>query len=273
MTKLKVAGLSVSVDGFCAGPGTVPGASAGPGRPGPARVALRRAPSSACTAWGGGTGVDDDFARHGFEGMGAWILGRHVFGPVRGPWPDDTWRGWWGDEPPHHAGVRADAPCPGAAMAGSTVTSSSLVASTRPCSGPPGPAQGRDVRLGGGADTIRQCLRAGTGRRDAPGDRPVLLGRGETLLGGIDLPALGFEVVGGRRRRWRCMWFCTAAAYPADRRPHAADPRPARVDQRAQGALDLCRAVVAPMSSPLGAGRSGARLGRVPHAQRTAWCR
>ena len=198
MTKLKVAGLSVSVDGFCAGPGQCLEHPLGQGGRALHEWAFATRTFQRMHGMGeGGTGVDDDFARRGFEGMGAWILGRHMFGPVRGPWPDDTWRGWWGDEPPYHVPVfvlthHARAPL---AMAGGTVfhfvTGGIHEALQRATEA----AQGRDVRLGGGADTIRQYLRAGLVDEMHLAIAPVLLGRGETLLGGIDLPALGFEVV------------------------------------------------------------------------------
>lgn len=198
MTKLKVAGLSVSVDGFCAGPGQCLEHPLGQGGRALHEWAFATRTFQRMHGMGeGGTGVDDDFARRGFEGMGAWILGRHMFGPVRGPWPDDTWRGWWGDEPPYHVPVfvlthHARAPL---AMAGGTVfhfvTGGIHEALQRATEA----AQGRDVRLGGGADTIRQYLRAGLVDEVHLAIAPVLLGRGETLLGGIDLPALGFEVV------------------------------------------------------------------------------
>ena len=198
MTKLKVAGLSVSVDGFCAGPGQCLEHPLGQGGRALHEWAFATRTFQRMHGMGeGGTGVDDDFARRGFEGMGAWILGRHMFGPVRGPWPDDTWRGWWGDEPPYHVPVfvlthHARAPL---AMAGGTVfhfvTGGIYEALQRATEA----AQGRDVRLGGGADTIRQYLRAGLVDEMHLAIAPVLLGRGETLLGGIDLPALGFEVV------------------------------------------------------------------------------
>ncbi|MEO8298295.1 MAG: dihydrofolate reductase family protein [Burkholderiales bacterium] len=144
---------------------------------------------------GGGTGVDDDFAQRGFANIGAWILGRNMFGPVRGPWPDDNWKGWWGDTPPYHVPVfvlthHAREPL---VMAGGTtfhfVTDGIHAALARAREA----AQGRDVRLGGGVATIRQYLQAGLvdELHLAVGSTP--LGRGESLLAGIDLPALGYR--------------------------------------------------------------------------------
>jgi len=146
---------------------------------------------------GGETGVDDGVAEQGFSGIGAWILGRNMFGPVRGPWPDESWRGWWGGEPPYQVPVfvlthHPRAPLP---MAGGTefrfVTGGihSALEQARAAAG------GRDVRLGGGVATIRQYLRAGLIDELGVAVRPVLLGRGEHLLGDIDLRALGYEVV------------------------------------------------------------------------------
>ena len=121
---------------------------------------------------GGTTGVDDDFAARGFENIGAWILGRNMFGPVRGPWPDDGWKGWWGDNPPYHVPVfvlthHARAPI---AMEGGTtfhfVTDGIHAALERANEA----AGGKDVRLGGGVATIRQYLQRRADRRDAPGD-------------------------------------------------------------------------------------------------------
>jgi dihydrofolate reductase len=146
---------------------------------------------------GGETGVDDDFAARGMAGIGAWILGRNMFGPVRGPWPDDAWKGWWGDEPPYHCPVfvlthHAREPIE---MRGGTtfhfVTDGIHAALQRARAA----AGARDVRIGGGAATIRQYLTAGLIDELHLAIAPVLLGRGETLLGGLDLPALGYDIV------------------------------------------------------------------------------
>lgn len=144
---------------------------------------------------GGETGVDNAMAEKGFEGIGAWILGRNMFGPVRGPWPDDSWKGWWGDEPPYHTPVfvlthHARAPLQ---MAGGTefrfVTDGIQSALNQAKAA----AGGRDVRLGGGVATVRQYLQAGLIDELHLAMRPVLLGSGENLLAGIDLRALGYE--------------------------------------------------------------------------------
>jgi dihydrofolate reductase len=143
---------------------------------------------------GGETGVDDTMAARGFEGIGAWILGRNMFGPVRGPWPDDGWKGWWGDEPPYHVPVfvLTHHARPPLKMKGGTefrfVTGGieEALAQARHAAG------GADVRLGGGVATIRQYLRAALIDELHLAISPVLLGAGENLLGGIDLPALGY---------------------------------------------------------------------------------
>lgn len=145
----------------------------------------------------GETGVDDDFVARGFAGVGAWILGRNMFGPVRGPWLDTEWRGWWGNEPPYHCHVfvLTHYERPSITMAGGTVfhfVTEGIVAAlerARGCAG------SRDVRIGGGAETIRQYLRAGLIDEMHLAIAPVLLGSGESLLAGINLPALGFQCV------------------------------------------------------------------------------
>jgi len=143
----------------------------------------------------GETGVDDDLAAKGFEGIGAWILGRNMFGPVRGPWPDESWRGWWGDEPPYHTPVfvlthHPRTPLP---MKGGTefrFVTGGIEAALADANAAAG---GKDVRLGGGVSTIRQYLRARLIDELHLAISPVLLGSGEHLLSGIDMPALGYE--------------------------------------------------------------------------------
>lgn len=144
---------------------------------------------------GGETGVDDGIAARGMAGLGAWILGRNMFGPVRGPWPDDSWRGWWGEEPPYHTPVfvLTHHPRPPLRMRGGTeflfVTDGIATALQRARAA----AGARDIRIGGGVSTIRQYLRAGLIDELHLAVRPVLLGTGEALLADLDLPALGYE--------------------------------------------------------------------------------
>jgi dihydrofolate reductase len=143
---------------------------------------------------GGETGVDDDFMARSMENLGAWILGRNMFGPIRGAWTNDDWKGWWGDEPPYHTPVfvltrHARAPI---AMKGGTVfhfvTDGMEAALQRAKEA----ADGKDVRLGGGVSTIRQYVKARLVDEIHLAISPILLGAGEHLLSGIDLPALGY---------------------------------------------------------------------------------
>jgi len=144
---------------------------------------------------GGETGVDDSLAEQGFAGIGAWIIGRNMFGPVRGPWPDESWKGWWGDEPPYHTPVFVLTHHPRSTldMAGGTefhfITEGihAALEQARLAAG------GRDVRVGGGVSTIRQYLQAGLIDELHLAMRPVLLGSGEPLLQDLDLRALGYE--------------------------------------------------------------------------------
>lgn len=146
---------------------------------------------------GGETGVDNEITAQGFAGIGAWILGRNMFGPVRGPWPDENWKGWWGDEPPYHTPVfvLTHHPRPSLKMAGGTefhFVSDGIHAALAQAVAA---ADGRDIRLGGGASTIRQYLLSGLIDELHLAIRPVLLGSGEHLLHDIDLCDLGYECV------------------------------------------------------------------------------
>ena len=143
----------------------------------------------------GSTDIDDDWARRGMENVGAWILGRNMFGPVRGPWPDESWKGWWGEEPPYHVPtfVLTHHPRKPIEMKGGTtfcfVTDGIQVALQRAKEA----AGSKDVRIGGGVATIRQYLQAGLIDQMHLAFRPILMGTGENLLQGIDMTALGFE--------------------------------------------------------------------------------
>ncbi len=145
---------------------------------------------------GGETGVDNRIAEEGLTGLGAWILGRNMFGPVRGPWLDESWRGWWGEEPPYHVPAfvlthHARKPVP---MKGGTtfhfVTEGIHAALERAKAA----AGDRDIRVGGGVATIRQFLQARLLDEVHLAVRPVVLGEGEKLFDGIDIRALGYEV-------------------------------------------------------------------------------
>lgn len=145
----------------------------------------------------GTTGVDDDFAARGFRNIGAWILGRNMFGPIRGPWPDSNWKGWWGDNPPYHVPVfvLTHHARPPIEMAGNTtfhfVTGGIHEALDRARKA----ANGMDVRIGGGPNVIQQYLREALIDEMHVAISPVLLGRGERLFENVDLRALGYECV------------------------------------------------------------------------------
>jgi len=198
MSRLKVQSFSISLDGYGAGPNQSLQNPMGEGAGGLHQWfrGTRTFQRMLGDASKGSTGPDEGFAARGFANIGAWILGRNMFGPVRGPWPDDEWKGWWGDEPPYHVPVfvlthHARAPLE---MKGGTtfhfVTEGIAAALARAQEA----AGGKDVRLGGGVSTIRQYLQAGLVDEMHLAISPVLLGSGEALLAGIDLPALGFKV-------------------------------------------------------------------------------
>jgi len=195
-TKLRVCSFAMSLDGFSAGPDQSLEHPLGVNGPElmewffPLRTwrEMHGQPD-------GETGVDDSIAKKGFSGFGAWILGRNMFGPVRGPWPDESWKGWWGEEPPYHvpAFVLTHHARPTLHMKGGTdfhfVTDGIHAALERATAA----AGGRDVRLGGGVATVRQFLQAGLIDDLHLAVRPVLLGAGEPLLAGLNLRALGYE--------------------------------------------------------------------------------
>jgi dihydrofolate reductase len=153
---------------------------------------------------GGASGIDDAFVARGFENIGAWIIGRNMFGPVRGPWPDETWRGWWGEDPPYHVPVfvLTHYERPDLVMQGGTtfhfVTGGIEAALARAGEA----ADGQDVRIGGGASTLRQYLQARLIDTLHLAVSPVLLGGGESLFTGLDLARLGYacqEFVAGEK--------------------------------------------------------------------------
>lgn len=199
MSKVRVAAFSLSLDGFGAGPDQSLQTPLGVGGETlhqwffPTRTFQKMVGGD---GEGGTTGVDDGFAARGFENVGAWILGRNMFGPVRGPWPDDSWKGWWGSNPPYHVPVfvlshHERAPLE---MEGGTVfhfVTDGIEAALRRAKQA---AVGKDVRIGGGVSTIRQYLQAGLIDEMHLAVSPVPLGRGESLLAGFDLPAMGWRV-------------------------------------------------------------------------------
>ena len=197
MTRVRVHAFSISLDGYGAGPHQTLDEPLGVGGEQlhdwivPTRTFRRMQGED-----DGRTGPDDDFAARGVADLGAWILGRNMFGPIRGPWPDNTWKGWWGDNPPYHVPVfvlthQAREPLE---MAGGTtfyfITDGIRAALDRARAA----AGARDVRVGGGVATIRQYLRERLIDEMHLAVAPVLLGSGEHLLAGIDLPSLGYEL-------------------------------------------------------------------------------
>jgi dihydrofolate reductase len=196
MSRVLVKSFAISIDGYGAGPGQDLQHPLGVN--GPDLMAWFFATHTWRTMQGlgdGETGIDNRIAEQGMTGMGAWILGRNMFGPVRGPWPDENWKGWWGDEPPYHVPVfvLTHHPRPPLEMAGGTVfrfVTEGIHAALEQAKAAAGD---RDVRIGGGVSTIRQYLRAGLIDELHLAVGPVLLGSGEHLLHDIDLRASGYE--------------------------------------------------------------------------------
>jgi len=199
MSKLRVESFTFSLDGFGAGPEQNLNNPLGVG-------------GNALHAWAfptrtfqqklfgnenGETGVDEDFAARGFQNIGAWILGRNMFGPVRGPWPDESWRGWWGENPVYHMPVfvLTHHPRPPLVMEGGTtfhfVTEGIVDALERAREA----AGGKDVRVGGGVSVIQQYLKQRLIDELHIAISPVLLGAGERLFEGVNLPALGYACI------------------------------------------------------------------------------
>jgi dihydrofolate reductase len=197
MSKLRVHCFSISADGYSAGPNQDIDNPVGVGGlPVFGWQFATRAHHEMHGQDGGATGTDNDLVLRGFDGIGAWIIGRNMFGPVRGPWPDDAWKGWWGDTPPYHSAVfvltnhaRASI-----TMSGGTtfhfVTDGIQAALERAVDA----AKGKDIRLGGGVATMRQYLRAGLIDEMHLAVSPVLIGSGERLFQGVDAPGLGYQI-------------------------------------------------------------------------------
>jgi dihydrofolate reductase len=197
MQKVRVAGFGVSVDGYSAGLEQSLNDPLGKGGPG---IFAWFFPTKTFREMhgreGGSVGVDDEFAARSMKNFGAFILGRNMFGPVRGPWPDGSWKGWWGDNPPYHAPAFVlthyeRAPL---AMEGGTTfhfVTGGIQEALRLAKQAAGD---KDVKIGGGVSTVRQYLQAGLIDSMHLALGPVVLGQGEALFTGLDLPALGFSV-------------------------------------------------------------------------------
>ena len=196
MTRVRVESFAISLDGYGAGPDQDIDHGLGVGGEDlhqwfiPTRTFQKSHGGGAGT-----TGVDDDFAARGFRNIGSWILGRNMFGPMRGPWLDSNWKGWWGDNPPYHVPVfvLTHHARPPIEMEGNTtfyfVTGGIHEALDRAREA----ANGMDVRIGGGPNVIQQYLREALIDELHIAISPVLLGRGERLFEGVDLQALGYE--------------------------------------------------------------------------------
>jgi dihydrofolate reductase len=196
ISNLRVHGFAISIDGYGAGPNQSLGDPLGVGGRALHNWAFAtRTFQKMFGSDGGTTGIDDEFAARGFNNIGAWILGRNMFGPIRGAWPDENWKGWWGDNPPYptQVFVLTHHPRKSFTMEGDTtfhfVTSGIHEALKRAQEA----AKGQDVRLGGGVATIQQYLRAGLVDEMHVAIAPVLLGSGEALFSEIDALKLGYE--------------------------------------------------------------------------------
>ena len=197
MQRLRVASFTLSIDGYAAGPDQSlqnPLGVGGESLHGWA-LATQTIQRNLFGVDGGETGIDNDYAARGFQNVGAWILGRNMFGPVRGPWPDENWRGWWGENPVYHMPVFIVTNHPRAPlrMEGGTtfyfVTDGihAALEQARRAS------NGMDVRIGGGPNIIQQYLREGLVDEVHLAIAPILLGSGQRLFDGVDLPSLGYS--------------------------------------------------------------------------------
>ena len=197
--KIKVLCFGVSLDGYSAGPSQDVNNPLGVGGPAlmewffPTRVFQQMHTASGS----GETGIDNQMAERAFDNIGAWILGRNMFGPVRGPWPDESWKGWWGDEPPYHVPtfVLTHHARRTLRMKGGTdfhFITDGLEAALEQARAAAGE---RDIRVGGGVDTVRQFLERRLVDEMHIAVSPILLGAGENLWQGLDMRALGYAVV------------------------------------------------------------------------------
>jgi dihydrofolate reductase len=199
MSKVRVAGFSVSLDGFGAGPEQCLEDPLGKrGEELHQWMIGTRFFQAMIGQDGGSDGIDQAYAQRAMDGFGAFILGRNMFGPVRGPWPDESWQGWWGVNPPYHAPtfVLTHYPRDTIEMEGGTTfifVTEGIEAALEQARAAAG---GLDVKIGGGVETVRQYLRAGLVDELHVALSPVVLGRGEAMFAGLDIPALGFRVTG-----------------------------------------------------------------------------
>ncbi len=199
MTRVRVQAFTISLDGYAAGPDQDIDHPLGVGGTELHQWLLpTRTLQRALFGKDGGTaGVDDEFAARGFRNVGAWILGRNMFGPIRGAWPDAGWKGWWGNNPPYHVPVFILTHHARSSIAMEDGTSFHFITGgiREALDRAREAAAGMDVRIGGGPSTIRQYLREGLINELHLAIAPVLLGRGESLFQGLDLRTLGYECV------------------------------------------------------------------------------
>lgn len=197
MSKVRIHSFSISIDGYCAGPNQNIETPLGVGGEDLHTWMIKTDYFQKLYGDGEGTkGIDNDFTARGFDNIGAWILGRNMFGPVRGDWKDDGWKGWWGENPPYHCDVfvLTHHPRPSITMEGGTifhfVTEGIHVALERARTA----ANGKDIRIGGGVNVIRQYLREGLVDEMHIPISPLILGSGEHLYTGINLLELGYKL-------------------------------------------------------------------------------
>jgi dihydrofolate reductase len=198
MAKVRVAAFSISLDGFGAGPRQDLNNPLGVRGLELHQWFLNTESFKKIHGQTGGTqGIDNDFGLQSFENIGAWILGRNMFGPVRGPWEGDSWKGWWGDNPPYHTPVfvLTHHPRPSLTMEGGTTFHFVTEGADAALKQAKEAANGKDVRIGGGVSLIRQYLLANEIDEMHLAVSPVLLGEGEHLFSGINLPKLGFAPI------------------------------------------------------------------------------
>ncbi len=197
-TRVLVAGFTISLDGYGAGPDqSIDNPLGIGGEDMHDWIISTRSWRQMHGKEGGVEGVDNNYSMRGTENIGAWILGRNMFGPVRGPWPDMNWKGWWGDNPPYHVPVYVltNHARPPLEMEGGTtfyfITEGihDALAKAREA------ANGKDIRIGGGASTIQQYLREGLIDELHIAISPVILGSGERLFDEVDLRKSGYECV------------------------------------------------------------------------------
>ena len=198
MAKVRVESFTISLDGFGAGPDQTLENPMGAGGSGLHKWAFTTKTFRTMVFGqdGGSTGIDESFAQRGFRNIGALVMGRNMFGPVRGDWPDMTWRGWWGENPPYHVPVYVltHYPREPLVMDGGNVFHFITGGAAEAMRLAKAAAGDKDVRVGGGTQTIREYLAAGAIDEMHLVVSPVLLGRGEHLMAGLDLPALGYQI-------------------------------------------------------------------------------